>query len=64
MYAFAFIIALFTVPPLAVGGWAYLVERAPLTERGLAVSFGTLVTVLLGFAALMGVILPTPMPGL
>ena len=63
MYAIAFIIALFAVPPLAVGGWAYLVERVSLTERGLAVSFGTLVAVLLGFAALMGVILPTPMPG-
>lgn len=64
MYAVAFIIALFAVPPLAVGGWAYLVERAPLTERGLAVSFGTLVAVLIGFAVLMGVVLPTPMPGL
>lgn len=64
MYAFAFIIALFAFPPLTVGGWAYLVERVALTERGLAVSFAALVTVLLGFAALMGVILPTPMPGL
>lgn len=64
MYAIAFIIALFAVPPLTVGGWAYLVERVSLTERGMAVSFAALVTVLLGFAALMGVILPTPMPGL
>ena len=64
MYAFAFIIALFAVPPLTVGGWAYLVERVPLTERGLALSFGALVAGLVGFAFLMGVVLPTPMPGL
>lgn len=63
MYAIAFIIAMFAVPPLTVGGWAYLVERVPLTERGLNVSFFALVGVLLGFAVLLGVILPTPMPG-
>lgn len=63
MYAIAFIIAMFAVPPLTVGGWAYLVERVPLTERGLAVSFFALVGALLGFAVLLGVILPTPMPG-
>ena len=64
MYAIAFIIALFAVPPLTVGGWAYFMERTPrLTERGINLSFWLMLLVLLGFVVLMGWVLPAPMPG-
>lgn len=64
MYALAYIAAMFLLPAFIVGGWAYMVERVPFTERGLNVSFGACLALLVGLAAVLGWVLPTPLPGL
>lgn len=60
MYALLFTAALFALPALLVGGWAWALEKYPFTERGINLMFVALLAIMLTLALVLGVFVPTP----